>query len=67
MGKYRDVLGEVEELLTDWTRSPDYHYREIPEIVGFLLQENSELTHKVGLMRDLIDGNVECVLCGDSV
>lgn len=67
MGKYRDVVYEIEEHLQDWTKSPDYHYREIPGIIGFLLQENSELTYKVGLMRDLIDGNVECVLCGDSV
>ncbi len=62
MGQYRDVLGEIEVLLDDWTKSPDYEFTELPCIVGFLLEENDQLTSKIMLLRDLIDGDPSSLL-----
>lgn len=67
MGTYKDVVRELDTVLRLDRDDPEYNPYDIPEVVAFLLQENDEATYKIGLLRDILDGNVGCVVCGDSV
>jgi hypothetical protein len=61
MAIYKDIVREIEDVLSPWTKQDSYTMDELPEIIAYLLEESDELANKLGILYDIMTDNYETV------